>query len=554
MLYTKLTDLATRVRGDIQSWIVGDKARSRPHLDFDSGVAPTVDVLITYCGEGVDLLLDTVRAACALDYPRERYRIVVLDDSCSPSTKKAVQKLAMTLPNLHYTSRGIAVDTHSKAANLNHGLLFTKGLDPKGNGSELVAGLDVDMIPVPGWLKVLVPQVTTDDSVAMACIPQSFYNIQIGDPLGQMPPLAHYQEINALQMNALGASLAGGSGYVARRVAIENVGGMPEDAIVEDIIVSMKLLRAGWKIVYVKKPLQWGLMPDSFAGHLKQRQRWMAGAFSIGDALHQTISKSPRWELKLGLGLLIFESTVSLIVVLQTLCFLAMPFILLSGRTLVLHQSLYQRRFLLRLAMVDMAAQTLHGALMSWHTAFTIYVFHEVSEMWLQSYFLQELLRHWAPKWSLKCLGTMPKFTPGGSVASRSPERDNRYRHLCFSRLKLILWDHGALLHLLVLVSTLAGVCITLLNTQEMGWFLIRGGWPPCVLMWTSVIGNAWVPINYAIFTPKKPQREELLVCDPVSNVAYPSQEAKQSNCQRVVEWRLGCVFMYTCFIALQVL
>ena len=85
--------------------------------------------------------------------------------------------------------------------------------------------------------------------------------------------------------------------------------------------------------------------------------------------------------------------------------------------------------------------------------------------MWLNVYLLPSLLRYWAPKWSLKYLVKMPKFAPVGSAANRSLERDNLYRYLLFSRLRLILWDHGALWHLLVLVGTLAGCLITLRNS-----------------------------------------------------------------------------------------
>ena len=72
--------------------------------------------------------------------------------------------------------------------------------------------------------------------------------------------------------------------------------------------------------------------------------------------------------------------------------------------------------------------------------------------------------------------------------------------------------------------------------------------------MWTSVVSNAWVPINYANFPSKKSRRDELLVQDSVFNVTYPSQGARQSNSQRVAEWHLGRVLMYTAFVALQLL
>lgn len=79
-----------------------------------------VDVLITYCEEGLGLLLDTVRAACNLDYPHERFRVVVLDDSDSVS--KAIAELGRQYPNLFYSVRDIQEKIFEcKVVNLNHG-------------------------------------------------------------------------------------------------------------------------------------------------------------------------------------------------------------------------------------------------------------------------------------------------------------------------------------------------------------------------------------------------------------------------------------------------
>ena len=156
--------------------------------------------------------------------------------------------------------------------------------------------------------------------------------------------------------------------------------------------------------------------------------------------------------------------------------------------------------------------------------------------------------------WCLARFGNLPKFTPGGSAASQSPEHEISYRCSVLSRLKLILWDHGAWVHLFVLLGSLAGCWTTVRNTQDMSGFLVRGGWPSAVLMWTSVVSNAWVPIIYAIFTPKNPRREELILRDPGSNVAYPSLAAKEHDHHRVVEWQLMCIFRYTAFAGLQLL
>lgn len=127
------------------------KGKQQPRLRLIGDICPSVDVFIAYCGEELEVLLDTVRAAAALDYPKDRYRVIVLDDSVSNSAKTAVQEIQSVSKNVFYTTRGLKPKTHNKAGNLNHGLEYVCSLS--GGRSDLVAVLDVDMIPSQHWLR-----------------------------------------------------------------------------------------------------------------------------------------------------------------------------------------------------------------------------------------------------------------------------------------------------------------------------------------------------------------------------------------------------------------
>ena len=129
--------------------------------------------------------MDTVRAACALDYPPESYRIVVLDDGRSNSVRESIEKLSRehNYKNLYYTSRGLNVVSFSKLGNLNFGLNFVDGL-PSGP-YDFVACLDIDMIPLPYWLRAVLPYLVVGGKVGLANPPQRFYNIPNQDPFAQ---------------------------------------------------------------------------------------------------------------------------------------------------------------------------------------------------------------------------------------------------------------------------------------------------------------------------------------------------------------------------------
>ena len=129
--------------------------------------------------------MNTVRAACVLDYPSEQYRIIVLDDGHSDHVYDGVNSLIREkgYRNLHYTSRNVEIKVHSRAANLNFGLEYAATLEP--GLSDFIAVLDIDMIPLPYWLRAMLPYIVRDEKVALANPAQRFYNIPNRDPFVQ---------------------------------------------------------------------------------------------------------------------------------------------------------------------------------------------------------------------------------------------------------------------------------------------------------------------------------------------------------------------------------
>lgn len=133
---------------------------------------PTVDVFITCCGEDLDIVLDTTRAACVSDYPRDRFRVIILDDGKDKELQTAVEHLAREFPHLYYHSRlKIKGVSHNfKAGNLSDGTRFVAKLE--GGPAEHIAALDADMIPDREWLRALLGHIVQDERLALVCLPQ----------------------------------------------------------------------------------------------------------------------------------------------------------------------------------------------------------------------------------------------------------------------------------------------------------------------------------------------------------------------------------------------
>jgi cellulose synthase/poly-beta-1,6-N-acetylglucosamine synthase-like glycosyltransferase len=137
--------------------------------------SPTVDVCVTCCGEPVDVVVDTVEAAAAQDYPPQRYRVFLLDDGHDERLREAIEVLgkrsaANRGPKIMYLSRQVkpGVKSYFKAGNLQFAIEETERL----GGSDLLASLDADMIPEHDWLRKMVPHLIVEDRLALACPPQ----------------------------------------------------------------------------------------------------------------------------------------------------------------------------------------------------------------------------------------------------------------------------------------------------------------------------------------------------------------------------------------------
>ncbi|KAG9191511.1 hypothetical protein G6011_10245 [Alternaria panax] len=194
-------------------------------------------------------------------------------------------------PQAHYTSREKPEVPDYKAGNLNNGLKFSVKLTE--SPSAFVAGLDADMMVQPNWLRAMMSHLN-EPKMSMACAPQYFWNIPHDDTVRQ--DLDYFYAVTELIHDRLGVGDCIGSGYLARREAIEDVGGFLTYSIRKDTACSSLLFRKGWSVAYIDEYLQYGEMPDTLSGHIKQRTRWTIGnvqtAFEVSLLLNTSTTET----------------------------------------------------------------------------------------------------------------------------------------------------------------------------------------------------------------------------------------------------------------------
>lgn len=140
-------------------------SRRHPRLCLLGDNVPSVDVFVTVCDEKFDIVRDTVMAALNVDYPHQRFRVVVTDDGNSAKLRTWVHETMADYCNLFYHAR--TQKGGWKAGNLNYAIQYTDSL--LGGAAECVAGLDADMIPEPQWLRTVTAHLMKNTNMGMVC-------------------------------------------------------------------------------------------------------------------------------------------------------------------------------------------------------------------------------------------------------------------------------------------------------------------------------------------------------------------------------------------------
>jgi cellulose synthase (UDP-forming) len=274
----------------ISVFVVSDPITRKPPRQQDDKDLPSVDVFVPSYNESQEILSLTLAAAAAMDYPKDKLNVFLLDDGgteakrghadpdIAASAVERSEKLQALCKELGVNYLTRAENLHAKAGNLNSGLERTKG--------ELVAVFDADHAPEAGFLKATVGYFADDEDLFLVQTPHFFANPDpIERNLGTYTRMPAENEMfyTMIQkgLDRWNAAFFCGSAAVLRREALEEVGGFSGITITEDCETALELHSRGWNSVYVDKPLVTGLQPETFTSFIGQRSRWCRGMIQI---------------------------------------------------------------------------------------------------------------------------------------------------------------------------------------------------------------------------------------------------------------------------------
>jgi cellulose synthase/poly-beta-1,6-N-acetylglucosamine synthase-like glycosyltransferase len=253
-------------------------------------VLPVVTIQLPVYNERyvVERLIDSV---CALDYPREKLEIQVLDDSTDDTTTiaetkvRALQAQGFRISRLHRIDR-----TGYKAGALEAGLSRAAG--------EFLAIFDADFLPPRDFLRQTLPHFA-EDRVGMVQTRWGHLN-ESHSLLTWVQSLfldGHFL-LEHTARNRSGAFFNfNGTAGIWRRSAIVSAGGWQHDTLTEDLDLSYRAQMKGWRFVFLPDVVCPAELPVDINAFKTQQHRWTLGAIQTAKKMLPPIWRS-HWPLK----------------------------------------------------------------------------------------------------------------------------------------------------------------------------------------------------------------------------------------------------------------
>jgi cellulose synthase/poly-beta-1,6-N-acetylglucosamine synthase-like glycosyltransferase len=236
-----------------------------------------------------------ILATGAIDYPRDKLEIQVLDDSTDETetlARAAVEELVAQGVDAEYVRRP---SRHGyKAGALDYGLRRARG--------ELIAVFDADFVPQPNFLKSVVGHFT-HPRIGMVQTRWDHAN-RSHSLLTAVQALmldGHHLVENRARW-ALGHFFNfSGTGGIWRRTAIEEAGGWQHDTLTEDLDLSYRAQLAGWRFIYRADVLTPAELPEDMSAFRAQQFRWAKGTIQtarklLAHVLHTDLPLGKRVE------------------------------------------------------------------------------------------------------------------------------------------------------------------------------------------------------------------------------------------------------------------
>jgi len=225
---------------------------------------PPISIIVPAYNEA-DVIEGALASLAGMDYPD--LEVVVVDDGSTDETLQRAAEWEGRRGNAEF--RILTKSNGGKATALNTGIAASK--------HPFVFCMDADSRLEPGTLRNAMQQFDDPSVGAVAG------NVKVqnrGSLITKLQALEYIEGLN-LPRRAQGfvaaVNIVPGPVGLFRREALEEVGGYDTDTFAEDADLTLKMVAAGWKVVYEDTAIAWTEAPENWMDLVQQRYRWTRG-------------------------------------------------------------------------------------------------------------------------------------------------------------------------------------------------------------------------------------------------------------------------------------
>jgi cellulose synthase/poly-beta-1,6-N-acetylglucosamine synthase-like glycosyltransferase len=264
---------------------------------FDESSDPTlppVSLLIPAHNEAL-VIRNTLASLCALEYPRDKMEILVINDGSTDDTAEVVAAFAETDKRIRLLNVPEKEAARGKPHALNFGLEHAR--------HEILAVYDADNTPEPLSLRYLVLNLLADSNLASVFgqfrtrnrkrnLLTRFINLET---------LSFQFMIQAGRYLTLKTAILPGTNFLIRKSVLKKTGHWDEQALTEDTELSIRLFSAGYQIKFVPYSATWEEEPEHWRVWVRQRSRWIRGNIYILRKFFIPALRLRQWKIWLEL-------------------------------------------------------------------------------------------------------------------------------------------------------------------------------------------------------------------------------------------------------------
>ena len=246
------------------------KSRKHPVIQAGDADLPAISAMIPARNEAM-VIEKTVRALLAMDYPKDKFEVIVISDHSNDGTTEIVERLGLEDARVRCLSWPARERGSGKPKALNEGLKLCK--------HPVIAIYDGDNNPRPESLRILASAMVANPK--LTAVLGKFRCINKGKNI--LTRMVNIETLSFQWMIQAGRywfskfAILPGTNYIIKREALDSVGGWDEKAITEDSELSVRLQMMGYQVQFVPASVTWEQEPETLKVWIKQRTRWVRG-------------------------------------------------------------------------------------------------------------------------------------------------------------------------------------------------------------------------------------------------------------------------------------